>query len=120
MKRLFIIIWLLVPVILPGATTGKIMGKVVDGATREPLPLVNVSVMNTSLGAITNNKGYYFIINIPPGKYKMRVQMMGYRKVVKSNISVDAGKTAFVNFELEETVLEFKEAITVTAKRHTR
>jgi outer membrane receptor protein involved in Fe transport len=117
MKKCFISIWLLLPLLLRGATTGKIMGKAVDVVTQEPLPLVNVSLMNTSLGAITNNQGYYFIINIPPGRYKMKVQMMGYRTVVKSNISVDAGKTAFVNFELEETVLEMKNALTVTAKK---
>jgi outer membrane receptor protein involved in Fe transport len=117
MKRIVLSILFFLPVILHGAITGKIMGRVWDEKNQEPLSFANVTLEKTVLGAITGSDGYYFIINIPPGLYTVKVQMMGYKTVVKKRIQVDAGKTSFVNFELEETVIDLKEVVTVKAKR---
>ena len=108
---------LLLPSILFGATTGKVMGWVRDGETNRPLSFVNVFLEKTAMGSMTNKDGYYFIINIPPGQYNVRVQMMGYRTIVKKGVLVEAGKTVFLNTELEETVIEMKNVVTVKAKR---
>ncbi len=113
-------VWLLVvllPSFLFGATTGKVMGWVRDSDTGNPLGFTNVFLEHSAMGSISNEDGYYFIINIPPGQYNVRAQMMGYRTVVKRGVLVEAGKTVFLNFELEETVIELKEALTVEAKR---
>jgi len=117
MKRICLILFLTMPSLLYGATTGKIMGRITDVKTGETLPLVNVSLEGTTIGAVTNKDGYYFIINIPPGVYNVKVQMMGYTTFVKKGINVDVGKTVFLNFELEKTVLEMKNVVTVRARR---
>lgn len=117
MKRIGFIMLLAFPSLLYGAITGKIMGRVIDAQTQKPLSFVNITIEKTTLGAITGSDGYYFIINISPGKYDVKVQMMGYRTVVKKGIYVDAGRTVFINFNLEGTVIELKDVITVKATR---
>lgn len=117
MKKIIFVLFLIFPSLLKGAITGKIMGRVRDEETQKALSYVNITLEKTGLGAITNPDGYYFIINIQPGEYTMRVQMMGYKTVLKKGIYVDAGKTVFINFELEETVLEMKEVIIVKGRR---
>jgi outer membrane receptor protein involved in Fe transport len=117
MKRIVILFLFIVPSLLQAATTGKVMGWVRDSETGKSLSFCNVFLEKTTMGSITNEDGYYFIINIPPGQYNVRVQMMGYQTMVKRGVLVEAGKTVFLNFELDETVIEMKEAVVVKAKR---
>lgn len=56
----------------PQTGVGKISGKVIDAATKEPLIGANIVVVNTNWGAATNIEGEYFILNIPPGNYDVR------------------------------------------------
>ena len=57
---------------LHAAPGGKISGRVTDRATRQPLPGANVMIKDTRLGAVTDPDGYYFIINVPPGTYRLQ------------------------------------------------
>ena len=54
------------------ATTGKIQGTILDDESKEPLPGVNIVVEGTILGAATDENGFFFIINVPPGTYKIK------------------------------------------------
>ena len=49
--------------------TGKITGKVFDRDTREPLAGANVRIEGTNLGAATDHKGEFFILNVHAGTY---------------------------------------------------
>ncbi|MDZ7413153.1 MAG: carboxypeptidase-like regulatory domain-containing protein, partial [candidate division KSB1 bacterium] len=57
-------------------TTGKIAGVVKDADSGEPLPLANVTLKGTYLGAATDVKGRYHILSVPPGTYTLVVTMM--------------------------------------------
>ncbi|HXG01527.1 MAG TPA: carboxypeptidase-like regulatory domain-containing protein, partial [Bacteroidota bacterium] len=59
-------------------TTGKIAGKIIDAATKEPLVGVSVLLEGTKLGASTDVDGLYAIINIPPGTYTVVASAIGY------------------------------------------
>ncbi len=97
-------------------TTGKIAGVVKDAKTGDPLPGVNVIIEGTTMGAATDAEGYYFIINVPPGTYNIRAQMIGYRPEVRTNVLVRVDLTTEVNFQLEQTVVEVSEVV-VEAER---
>ncbi|OYV03568.1 hypothetical protein CGW93_00625, partial [candidate division bacterium WOR-3 4484_18] len=62
-------ILLLFPLFLHAGITGKIAGYVRDAETGTPLAGANVLVLGTPFGASTDEKGYFVIINMPPGKY---------------------------------------------------
>ena len=117
MKRIIFLILLVFPSLLRGATTGKIMGNVIDIKTKKPLAFVNIVIKGTGLGAVTKPNGSYYIINVPPGRYNVQAQMMGYKILVKSSVNVDAGRTTVVNFYMEQTVIPMTEALTVRATR---
>ncbi len=98
-------------------TTGKIVGVVKDKNNGENLIGVNVLIEGTYLGATTDLEGAYLILNVPPGKYTLSYQYIGYREVQMSGINVSVDFTTRVNIELEEALIELEETIIVVADR---
>ena len=54
-----------------------IFGQVLDGATQEPLPYVNVYVNNSTIGIATNEHGEYSL-SIPKGRHEVVFSLIGY------------------------------------------
>ncbi len=96
--------------------TGEIVGKVVDKSTGEPLPMANVTVLNTSLGAATDENGVFKIRQVPAGVYTVEAKYMGYQTVKIENVRVSINRISNLDFELPAKVLESKEVV-VQAKR---
>ena len=101
--------------ILHAGTTGKIAGKVIDKNSGEPIPFVNVLVEGTNFGAATDIEGEYVILNLPPGKYNVKAQAIGYQAQVVQNIQVSIDLTSTVDFSLSEAAVEL-ETIVVEGK----
>lgn len=100
--------------IVEAGTTGKIKGQIVDDKTGEPLTGVNVMIDGTTLGAATDIDGFYIILNIPPGKYNLKVSYIGYAtSLVEVNVSVDLTTTQ--NFSLVDKTVGI-DLVTVTAE----
>ena len=119
MKKVYVLLVFLMvlPVIVLAGTTGKILGKVVDKETNDPLPAVNVLIEGTKMGAASNMNGEFFIINVPAGTYTLRAEMIGYSALVMQDVRVKADLTSNVTFKLTPTVLDAGETVTVVADR---
>ena len=100
-----------------GAVTGKISGTIVDSETNEPLPGANVIIQGTDMGAATNINGNYTILNVAPGIYNLRITMMGYKTTVIEGITVKIDLTTARNVEMDPTVVETGEVVTIVAER---
>ncbi len=100
---------------LSGATTGKIAGRVTNAETGEPIAGVNVIIVNEQIGAACDANGRFIIINVPPGKYDIRAQLMGYQSVTKTGVVVNLGLTTTLNFELKQTDTQI-EGVTVKSE----
>lgn len=98
------------------AQTGRIAGIVTDADTGERLPGVNVVIVGTTQGSVTNNDGYYSIVNVRPGTYDLRASFIGYAAQTATEVRVQIDLTTEVNFELGEEVFEGQEVV-VTAQR---
>ena len=96
------------------AQTGKIAGQVVDAASGEPLPGVNVIVVDEMQGATTNAEGYYTILNVSPGTYSLRASFVGYARETVVGVQVNIDLTTTINFELQEEAVGLQE-VTVQA-----
>ena len=96
---------------------GKISGKVTDQQTGEAMPGVNVSIEGTTLGTATDVDGEYFIANIQSGTYNVKASFIGYRVVTVTDVAVRSGSTTEVNFELQESTIEYSGDVVVTATR---
>lgn len=97
-------------------TTGKIAGRVLDGSNNEPLIAANVFVIGTNYGAATDIDGNYFIINLPPGVYQVRISMLGYSTKMISEIRVSVDQTTKINVSLFEDSIELADVV-VTAEK---
>ena len=98
------------------AIYGKIAGKVVDAATGDPLPGVNVLIEGTTQGTATDANGEYLIIRVRPGTYAVRAQFIGFTPQIVENVVVVIDQTTRVDFQLGEEILEGEEVV-VTAER---
>lgn len=89
-------------------TIGKIIGRVTDAETGEPLVGAQVTVEGTLLGNITDADGEYFIINVPIGLQSVTASFIGYRSVTVRDERILAGQTTTIDFQLEPTVVEIE------------
>jgi outer membrane receptor protein involved in Fe transport len=87
-------------------TTGKIAGRIFDAQTGEALPGANVQLEGTPKGAAAANDGTFFIINIPPGSYSLKVQYIGYNSIRMDNVRVSTNRTTVADFAMTVLVLE--------------
>jgi hypothetical protein len=94
-----------------GQTAGKVRGTVTDVGTGEALVGANVLIDGTSLGAATDENGEYFILNVAPGTYTMRAQLIGYAEDVESDIRVYIDLTTAA--PSKASVLEEKSTVVV-------
>lgn len=97
-------------------TSGKISGTVKDNETGEALIGANIVVEGTSMGASTDEDGYYVIINVPPGTYTLSVYYLGYSPLKIENVKVSVDRTTTRHIKLSSEALTGKE-IVVQAER---
>ncbi|MGV6828573.1 MAG: TonB-dependent receptor domain-containing protein [Flavobacteriales bacterium] len=125
MKQLIIIIALLFSfqnyATNPNDKNGSISGIVIDKNLQEPIPYVTVAIKSLSgeiiTGGITNEKGVFFIKDIPEGKYKVSIQFIGYI-TYESEIEITSknNKINLGSIQLEEDVSQLEEVVVVAEK----
>ena len=110
MKYLLVsIFYLITPILLfAQENTGSVYGKVIDKFTNEPLIGANVIVVGTNYGAATSIEGDYSISSLPPNTYQIKVSIIGYNSLIKTDISVMPGRPAQVDFELTTVAIELE------------
>jgi outer membrane receptor protein involved in Fe transport len=113
MKYLFVA-FLITVSILSAQSTGKITGRVVDKISQQPIPGVNILVLETQFGAATDLNGEFEITNVPVGNYQVKASAIGYISIVKSDVIVNSVRPVQLTYELNETVLELED-ITVAS-----
>jgi len=87
-------------------TTGKISGKISDADTGEPIIGANVMLEDTSIGTATDEDGAFFIINIRPGTYAVKVIVIGYETMSIQDVQVSVNRTTPLEVRLGRTFLE--------------
>jgi outer membrane receptor protein involved in Fe transport len=108
-------LWLCVPKTWSG-TTGKISGVVTDKDNGEPLPGANIIIEGTTMGAASDLKGQYIIINVPPGIYTVTSSYIGYSTIHTSQVRVWMDLTTTVDFKMSMETIQ-GEVVTVVAER---
>ncbi len=95
---------------------GAIMGRVTDpqGAV---IPNAKVAVTNTETNEVrrlvTNDTGYYEANFLEPSSYSITVEAAGFKKMVRSGVTVNVGGRAEINLTLDVGALA--ETVEVTA-----
>ena len=95
-------------------TDANIIGHVV--CCGEHIPFANVYIKNTTIGTTTDATGHFQLINMPVGTHTVCVRTMGY-KIAEETITLSAGETEEIKFELVEDALGLEEVV-ITGDRN--
>lgn len=98
--------------------TGTIRGKVIDKTFNEELTGVQIKVVGTTIGTITDLSGNYFI-DIAPGTYTLEMSYIGMAKKTIKDVVVKKGEVTVVNAQMSENV-ELIEEFTIVGKANTQ
>lgn len=109
----FTLILILLSIHISFAQTGSIQGKVTDG--RNPIPAVNVFILELGTGDATNDKGFYQLKNLPARKLSIRFSAVGY-ETKEVDVEILPNKTIELNIVMQEKIIEVQ-TIEVTALR---
>ena len=101
-------IWLSTPAL---AQDGSIAGQVVEAASGEAIPGVNVALVGTTVGATTDVDGRYLIDGVEPGAYEVQASFIGYETTVIADVQVEAGAVATVDIQMAEETLGLDEVV---------
>lgn len=98
----------------PEDDLGIIKGKVttLDG---KPAIGVTVEIKGTAKGTVTDAKGAFEFKRLQPRSYTLQISLVGY-ETIEQNISVEAGKTASVTFELKVADKHLQEVVVVSSR----
>jgi hypothetical protein len=110
-KLLFTIGIILSANFLAYSQSGALKGKVLDKATREPLPFVNivVEVGGTNVGGSASDFDGVFIIKpIPPGKYDVKATYIGYKPTMYKGVTIASDNIQFLDIEMESTAVSLE------------
>ncbi len=114
--RLGLALGLLCPGLMLADTKGKIAGHVRTAEDGAPMPGVNVYIVEQQLGSISDQDGFFAILNVPPGRHTVSASFVGYKTVTQTGVPAVSDQTTTIKFALETTILEGEEVI-VTAER---
>ena len=78
--------------------SSTIKGFVYNKANGEPILFANILLETTSLGATTDDNGYFVINKVKPGSYNIKVQCLGYKDTL---IAVSVSSSKILNLKIE-------------------
>jgi outer membrane receptor protein involved in Fe transport len=93
-------------------TTGTIIGVVTDASTGKPVAGAVVIATSPNMQgeqtAVTDGNGNYRLVQLPPGEYKLAVQLEGFKPSDRSDIRLSIDKTLRANLAVvpESVVIE--------------
>jgi hypothetical protein len=95
---------------------GTVNGSLRDKNTQEALIGATVTLESTNLGVAADIEGNFSLKNVPVKSYNIRASFVGYKTLVRYNVSVTSGNASVINFELEPENSQLQE-IKVTADK---
>src|SRR5690348_1325283 len=101
------------------AQQASVTGRVTEAGAGQPVSDVQVVVVGTTLGSVTNQDGRYTIRGVPAGAQQIRAIRIGYAES-KKPVTVVAGQSVTVDFSLTKAVISLKEVVTTATGEQRR
>src|SRR4030088_1967264 len=98
----------LLSLLLPDAihsqsTNASLTGRITD-PNKAVIAAAMVTVINTGTGihyqGLTNETGTYYVSDLPPGRYRIEVEKLGFKAVIQSGVILHVQDALEVNFEM--------------------
>src|ERR1700704_1477754 len=85
------------------STNASLTGRITD-PKKAVITAATVSVINSGTGihyqGLTNEIGTYYVSNLPPGRYRIEVEKLGFKAVIQSGVILHVQDALEVNFEM--------------------
>lgn len=94
----------------------SISGTIEDSDSQLPIEGVHIQVVNSSLGAASDENGKFVIHDFPKGRHALRISAVGYTTVERMINEDELDLT----IALKPTVLLLNNSVTITAQRNER
>ena len=101
------------------AQQATIAGRVTDRATNRPIDQVQVMVVGTTLGALTNAEGGYTIRGVPAGTHAVRALRVGYSEQ-RRTVTVGGAEQASADFAMESVPVSLAPVVTTATGEQRR
>jgi TonB-linked SusC/RagA family outer membrane protein len=98
---------------------GTITGRVTDAATGQPIASAQVNVVNTAIGALTNDKGQYTIRGVLPGPHTVRALRVGYAEQ-SGTVTVSSGQTSTLDLAMKGVAVTLNPVVTTATGEQRR
>ena len=106
----------LLPLVAMSQPKASISGKVIDEESGEVLRRASVLVLGTKIGAYTDTKGEYRLLNLKPGRYSLQVSYVGYNTKTIENIELKENDNFVLNIVLRSAIKKTEEVV-IEARR---
>ena len=94
--------------------TGSIHGQVVAAATRQPLGVAAVVVLDRGLATVTGDDGRFTLVDVPVGLHRVQVVLIGYESAILHDVVVRPGRVTPLAVALDEAAPTLREIVEVT------
>lgn len=120
MKKFFfsLMLCLMCTPLVMAKTDANIFGHVIDSATGEHMPFVNVMIKGTSIGISTDATGHYFLKNLPLGESVVIAKSVGYT-TEEVKVNLHKNQSLELNFKLKEDNFLLDEVVVSANKNET-
>lgn len=95
---------------LDAQQTGAVQVTVQAANTMQPLRGAQVRIAGTRIGGLTDAEGRVRLTGVPTGEQEVEAQLIGYG-IRSSTVTVQAGQTASVSFDLTRRAVELEEIV---------
>lgn len=109
----------LAPAMAAAQGTASITGTVTDSASGRPIPSVQVVVVGTTRGALSDDEGRFAVRGLAAGTWTVRAQRIGYRPETQT-ISLADGQSATASFTMTEVARVLSEVVSTGYGTDTR
>ena len=102
-------------------TNGTVTGTVTDRASGRPVGDMQVTVVGTQRGAVTDAQGRFRIAGVPAGSRQLRARRVGYGSTTQT-VTVVAGQAASADFSVAAAAAALSEVVVnaITGERQQR
>jgi hypothetical protein len=94
---------------------GNINGYIKEDEKDETLIGATIVLVGTKRGAYSNKSGFFAINDIPPGKYKLKISMVGYKPITEE-ISISKNQTLRKEYSLKPMAVLTDEVTVISDK----
>ncbi len=99
------------------STTAALTGRITD-PSKAVIANAKVIVINRATNvhyvSVTNQTGSYYVTDLPPGSYRVEIEKLGFKTVIKSDITLHVQDVLDVNFEM--MLGSASESVTITGE----